>query len=92
MAAALQDAGRATLFGTNTFGDASAYEFIELSDGSAMYLPVSRRYTPLRKLIERSGLTPDVVVQSVPEKGGFSGESQFNAAYNYLNDQLPPFR
>ena len=92
VAAALQDAGRATLFGTNTFGDASAYEFIELSDGSAMYLPVSRRYTPLRKLIERSGLTPDVVVQSVPAKGGFSGESQFNAAYNYLNDQLPPFR
>ena len=92
LAAALQDTGRATLFGTNTFGDASSYEFVELSDGSAMYLPVSRRYTPLGKLIEGTGLTPDVVVRSVPETSGFGGESQFNRAYDFLNRQLPPFR
>jgi len=92
VAAALQDAGRATLFGTTTFGDASAYEFVELSDGSAMYLPVSRRYTPSGKLLERTGLTPDVVVQSVPEAEGFGGESQFNRAYEFLDGQLPPFR
>ena len=92
VAAALQDSGRAKLFGTNTYGDASAYEFVELSDGSAIYLPVSRRYTPLGKPIERAGLMPDVVVQSVPETGGFGGESQFNKAYEFLNDQLPPFR
>jgi len=92
LAAALQDAGRATLFGTNTFGDASAYEFVELSDGSAMYLPVSRRYTPSGRLLERTGLTPDVVVQSVTETEGFGGESQFNRAYEYLDGELPPFR
>ena len=92
LAAALQDTGRATLFGTNTFGDASAYEFVELSDGSAMYLPVSRRYTPSGKLLERTGLTPDVLVQSVPEAEGFGGESQFNRAYEFLDGQLPPFR
>ena len=92
LAAALQDTGRATLFGTNTFGDASAYEFVELSDGSAMYLPVSRRYTPSGKLLERTGLTPDVLVQSIPEAEGFGGESQFNRAYEFLDGQLPPFR
>ena len=92
LAAALQDTGRATLFGTNPFGDASAYEFVELSDGSAMYLPVSRRYTPSGKLLERTGLTPDVLVQSIPEAEGFGGESQFNRAYEFLDGQLPPFR
>lgn len=92
LAAALQDSGRATLFGTTTFGDASAYEFVELSDGSAMYLPVFRRYTPLGKLLARSGVTPDVEVQSVVEEDGFGGESQFNRAYEFLDKQLPPFR
>jgi carboxyl-terminal processing protease len=92
LAAALQDSGRATLFGTTTSGDASAYEFVELSDGSAMYLPVSRRYTPLGKLLARSGVTPDVEVQSVTENDGYGGESQFNRAYEFLDKQLPPFR
>ena len=92
LAAALQDSGRATLFGTRTFGDASAYEFVELSNGSAMYLPVSRRYTPLGNLLGSSGLTPDVEVQSVPETEGYGGESQFNRAYEFLDSQLPPFR
>ena len=92
VAAALQDTGRATLFGINTYGDASDYEFVELSDGSAIYLPVSRRYTPSGSLIESTGLAPDVVVQSFPETGGFGGESQFNRAYEFLNGQLPPFR
>ncbi|MQF88683.1 MAG: PDZ domain-containing protein [SAR202 cluster bacterium] len=92
LAAALQDSGRATLFGTTTFGDASAYEFVELSDGSAMYLPVSRRYTPLGRLLARSGVTPDVEVLSVAEEEGYGGESQFNRAYEFLDEQLPPFR
>jgi len=92
MAAALQDSGRATLFGTTTFGDASAYEFVELSNGSAMYLPVSRWYAPSGKLLDRSGLKPDFEVESEPESEGYGGESQFNRAYEYLDGQLPPFR
>jgi carboxyl-terminal processing protease len=92
LAAALQDAGRARLFGTSTFGDPSAYGFVELSDGSAMYLPTSRRYAPSGKLLGRAGLDPDVLVESVPEEEGYGGESQFNRAYEYLDGELPPFR
>ena len=92
LAAALQDSGRATLFGVQTFGDASSYEFVELSNGSAMYLPVSRWYTPSGKLLGKSGLTPDFEVVSEPESDGYGGESQFNRAYEYLDGQLPPFR
>ena len=92
MAAALQDSGRATLFGATTFGDASAYEFVELSDGSAMYLPVSRWYTPSGKLLYHSGLQPDFEVDFEAEMGGYGGESQFNRAYEFLDSRLPAFR
>ena len=92
MAGALQDSGRATLFGVPTLGDASAYEFVELSDGSAMYLPVSRWYTPSGKLLGKSGLLPDFVVLSEPEQDGYGRESQFNRAFEFLDGQLPPFR
>ena len=92
LAAALQDSERATLFGVPTLGDASAYEFVELSDGSAMYLPVSRRYSPSGQLLVSTGLVPNVEVESVPEDEGYGGESQFNRAYEFLDGQLPPFR
>ena len=92
MAVALQESERATLFGMPTRGDASGYEFVELSDGSAMYLPVSRRYSPSGKLMVQSGLIPNVTVESVPEEEGYGGESQFNRAYEFLDGRLPPFR
>jgi len=92
LAAALQGSGRATLIGVTTAGDSSAYGFVELSDGSALYMPMSRRYAPSGEILGRIGLTPDVEVVSVPESEGFGPESQFNRAYEFLDGQLPPFR
>ena len=92
LAAALQGSGRATLIGVTTAGDSSAYGFVELSDGSALYMPMSRRYAPSGEILGRIGLTPDVEVVSVPESEGFGPESQFNRAYEFLDEQLPPFR
>tara|TARA_B100000029_G_scaffold387205_1_gene383172 strand:+ start:2920 stop:4347 length:1428 start_codon:yes stop_codon:yes gene_type:complete len=92
LAGALQDSGKAVLFGVPTFGDASAYEFVELSNGGAMYLPVSRWYIPSGELLGKSGLMPDFEVESVPENEGYGGESQFNRAYEYLDEKLPAFR
>ena len=92
LAAALQGSGRATLIGVTTAGDSSAYGFVELSDGSALYMPMSRRYAPSGEILGRIGLTPDLEVVSVPESEGFGPESQFNRAYEFLDGQLPPFR
>ena len=92
LAAALHDSDRATLFGATTLGDASSYEFVELSDGSAMYLPVARRFSPKGELMTTAGIVPDVEVESVAEDKGYGGESQFNRAYEFLDGQLPPFR
>ena len=92
LASLLQESERATLFGVATRGDVSGYEFIELSDGSAIYLPVSRRYTSSGQLLIGTGLIPNVTVESVPENEGYGRESQFNRAYEFLDGQLPPFR
>jgi len=92
VAAVLQESERAVVMGTRTFGKGGTYSFVELSDGSAIYIPTRLWYTPLGKALGRNGLEPDLLVESRPDSSGVSGESQFNQAYQYLNDQLPPFR
>ena len=92
VAVALQEVGRAVIVGTETYGEASNYEFIELSDGSAIYIPTSRWFTPSGEWLGGTGIDPDEFVVSRPEDEGFARESQFNRAYEYLDAQLPPFR
>ena len=92
LAGAFQDTGRALLVGTTSFGKGSGNQFIELSDGSAIYLPTSRWYRPSGELMGTSGIQPDVEVPFEEETTGFSRDSQFNRAYRLLDDLLPPFR
>lgn len=61
VAAALQEAGRARLVGTPTFGKGTVQTVIELEDGSAIRLTVSRWFTRAHGSVEGVGLTPDVV-------------------------------
>ena len=92
VAAVLQESGRAAVMGTETFGKGATYSFIELVDGSAIYIPTMRWYTPSGKPLGGDGVQPDFRVPFQTEEEGFGRETQFNRAYDYLNDQLPPFR
>lgn len=92
LAAALQQSGRATLVGVATYGDGYEYGFVELSDGSAMYVPVSRWYTPNGDWLGDAPVQPDIVVEYEEMAGAPGGEKQFNAAYEFLDRQLPLFR
>ena len=92
VAGAFQDAERAEIFGTNTFGKGSASIFQQLSDGSAIYLPVSHWYTPQGRLIEGSGVTPDTEVGLTPEDRFSQVDVQLVEAYDFLNSLLPLFR
>jgi carboxyl-terminal processing protease len=62
VAGALQDNGRATILGTQSFGKASVQTVIELEDGSALKLTVAKYYTPKHRAIHDVGITPDVAV------------------------------
>lgn len=92
VAAVLQEKDRAVVMGTRTLGRSGTYSFVEMSDGSAIYMPTRRWYTPAGNAIGADGLEPDLVVESRSDTGGISGEYQFNQAYEYLDDQLPAFR
>ena len=92
VAGALQDAERAQILGTRTFGKGSASRFEELSDGSAMYIPVSHWYTPSGKRIQGTGIEPDIEVALTAEDIFLGRDSQLAEAYNYLDSLLPHFR
>ena len=67
VAGALQDHGRATILGTQTFGKGSVQTVIEMEDGSGLKLTIARYYTPNGRSIQEKGITPDYWV---PEKPG----------------------
>ena len=92
VAAALQEAGRATLVGLPTSGEGSTYDFVTLRDGSALYIPTSRWYTPGGAWLGDRPIRPDVIVEYGEVMEGPGGEAQFNAAYEYLDRRLPLFR
>ncbi len=63
VAGALQDHQRAILVGTQTFGKGTVQTVIPLNDGSGLRLTTARYFTPNRRAIDGSGMTPDIVVE-----------------------------
>ncbi len=64
VAGALQDTGRASIVGTQSYGKGSVQTIIDLADGSGLKLTISRYYTPSGRSISGEGITPDWVVTS----------------------------
>ncbi len=62
VAGALQDAKRAPLIGTTTFGTGTVLQQFPLSDGSALLLAVEEWLTPDGHTIWHHGITPTTVV------------------------------
>ncbi len=92
VAGALQDHGRAKVFGTKTFGKGSTNTFKELPGGGALYIPVSYWYTPNGRQIEGVGIQPDVV-STISQQDIVQGvDRQLLDAYNYLDSLLPSTR
>lgn len=60
VALALQESKRATVVGTPTFGKGSVQTVIELEDGSALRLTVSRWFSAGHATVEGSGVRPDI--------------------------------
>lgn len=89
VAGSLQDYGRATLVGTKTFGKGSEQEVTELSDGSSVRITVANWYTPRERVIQKQGLTPDVVVER-PDSAPGAKDPQLDKAVDVLNGKIAP--
>ncbi|HJX03820.1 MAG TPA: S41 family peptidase [Dehalococcoidia bacterium] len=83
VAGALQDSGRATLIGQETFGKGSAQVLRILSDGSAIRITNNRWLTPDGRLIDGVGLKPDVL-------SDLEDEELIKFAVDYLKSSLLP--
>jgi carboxyl-terminal processing protease len=92
LAGSLQDAHRADILGIRTVGRGSDNVYRELSDGSAIYLPVSNWYTPSGRRITGSGILPDIEVPIRDEDRALGLDTQRDVASEYLDNQLPQFR
>lgn len=92
LAAVLQEAERATIVGVPTFGEGSDYSFVELKDGSALYIPTSSWYTSNGAWVGDEPIQPDHYVEYEEAPTGVGGEMQFDTAYELLDAQLPLFR
>jgi carboxyl-terminal processing protease len=62
VAAALLDNSRGEVVGDKTFGEGSVQKVLEVPDGSALILSVAKYYTPKGKIIQDTGITPNVIV------------------------------
>jgi C-terminal peptidase (prc) len=66
-AGAIQDYGTGTIVGTTTFGKGIVQSLLELEDGTAVKLTISKYYTPNGRNIHGIGITPDVVEELADE-------------------------
>jgi len=67
VAGALQDYGKGTIVGEQTYGKGSVQDYTEFDDGSALKLTVALWYTPKGRSIDKDGIAPDVQVKNSPE-------------------------
>ena len=64
VASAILDNRRGDIVGDKTFGEGSVQKLIEVPDGSALILSVAKYYTSNGKVIQDTGITPNVMVAS----------------------------
>ena len=64
VAGALQDAGRAVILGTQSFGKGSVQTILPMDNGGALRLTTALYYTRNGRSIQAQGITPDVIVSA----------------------------
>lgn len=84
VAGALQDRGRATLIGQQTYGKGTIQQIFSLSDSSSIHITSAEWFTPERNALDGVGLTPDITM--IPDESG--RDVELGEALRYLRATL----
>ena len=84
-AGAIMDHERAIVIGETTFGKGSVNNLWPLTDGSGVNFTIAHWFTPKGTLIEGAGITPDIVLENVPND---AGDLQLERAVEILQEQF----
>lgn len=82
VAGALQDAGRATILGTKTFGKGTVQTIYPFLNRSSLKFTIAEWLTPDRHPINEMGIEPDVVVEQSD-----AGDMQLETALDLIRQQ-----
>ncbi len=88
VAGAIQDNGRGTILGEQTFGKGTVQIPHTLSDGSELRVTIAEWLTPDGKQINGEGIVPDVYVERTQEDFVEGRDPQLDRAIEYLSEIL----
>lgn len=83
VAGALQDQGRATVAGTDSFGKGSVQDLINLDGGAQLKVTIAHWFTPKGRSITKEGIKPDVKIEQ-PNDGNSLSDPQLEQALKLL--------
>jgi len=84
LAGALQDHGRATVIGKQSFGKGTIQEIFELPGGASVRITVAKWLTPAGLNLGEEGVTPDIEIERTPEDFENDLDPQLDAAMEAL--------
>jgi carboxyl-terminal processing protease len=79
VASAILDNSRGDVLGDKTFGEGSIQKLIEVPDGSALILSIAKYYTANGKVIQDTGITPNVLVAATDDLAAITDDDDNNA-------------
>jgi len=85
LAGALQDHGKAVIFGRKTFGKGSVQELVPITAETSLKVTIARWLTPKGKSISEGGLSPDVELSSKEMEVREGKDIPLDKAVEYLN-------
>lgn len=83
-AGAIQDLEEGAIVGSVTFGKAAVQKVYPLQGGTGMKVTTAQYLTPAKRLIDKKGITPDLVVTQNKQITGEKDDMTLNAAKKYI--------
>jgi carboxyl-terminal processing protease len=90
LAGALRDQRGIKLIGETTFGKGTVQELKKFRDGSEMKISVAQWLLPNGDVIDKKGLTPDIIIKLTEEDVKAERDPQLNKALEIIKEQIKP--